>query len=176
MQAGVGMTTEAGEQPAVASDALLDGLRSSPAVLLAQVGQATIRRLRAALTSDAMSPRQFQLLRLLYEQGPIGQQDLGQALDIDPSMLVTLLNPLEVEGLLTRHRDPDDRRRHLVVLTEAGKGRLAVAAQAVRDAEDRLLADLDDADRIRLRELLGLVRVCLVDAGRAASVAPQGSI
>ena len=35
-------------------------------------------------------------------------------MEIDPSILVTLLNPLEAEGLLSRERAELDRRRHFV--------------------------------------------------------------
>jgi len=40
----------------------------------------------------------------------MGQGELGEAMGIDPSIFVTLLNPLEAGGFLTRDRDPADRR------------------------------------------------------------------
>src|SRR4051794_19733771 len=74
---------------------------------------------RATFADDLM-PRQFQLLGLLADHGPMGQRDLGQAMATDPSILVTLLNPLEADGFLTRNRDSADRRRHVVTLTAKG--------------------------------------------------------
>ena len=133
---------------------LLDELRSSPGLLLALLGQHAMRRLRHAHTRVELTPRQFQLLGLHHDHGATGQQELGQAMEIDPSILVTLLNPLEADGLLSRQRDTTDRRRHLVTLTAKGRGRLAAAAQAQRDAEDELFAGLDDNEREQLRVLL----------------------
>jgi DNA-binding MarR family transcriptional regulator len=75
-------------------------------------------------------------------------------MDIDPSILVTMLNPLEDVGLLSRRRDPLDRRRHLVTLTARGERRLAAAAQAQSQAEDELFAGLDERQREQLRVLL----------------------
>jgi DNA-binding MarR family transcriptional regulator len=145
--------------------------RTSPGLLLALLGQYAMRRLRDAHTGLELSPRQFQLLGVLHDEGPMGQRELGQTTEIDPSILVTLLNPLEAHGLLSRQRDPLDRRRHLVSLTEKGARRLAEAAQAQRDAEDELFAGLDQAQRDQLRDLL----VALKDSLRVecASAAVQ---
>ena len=133
---------------------LLDERRSSPGLLLALLGQHAMRRLREAHTKHQISPRQFQLLGLLYDAGPIGQQELGQAMAIDPSILVTLLNPLETAGLLSRQREARDRRRHLISLTRQGKRRLVDAARAQRETEDELFVALDEAQREQLRVLL----------------------
>src|SRR6185437_8092430 len=129
---------------------LLEERRSSPGLLLALLGHHAMRRLREVHTRHELSPRQFQLLWLLNERGPLGQRQLGQLMEIDPSILVTLLNPLESEGLLSRRRDPLDRRRHLVTLTARGERRLAAAALAQRQAEDELFAGLDDGQREEL--------------------------
>jgi DNA-binding MarR family transcriptional regulator len=128
--------------------------RSSPGLLLALVGHHAMRKLREAHTRHELSPRQFQLLGLLHDHGPLGQRELGHVMETDPSILVTLLNPLEAEGLLSRRRDPLDRRRHLVSLTAHGERRLAAAARAQHEAEEELFAGLDDAQREQLRVLL----------------------
>lgn len=73
---------------------------------------------------------------------------------VDPSVLVTLLNPLEADGYVSRQRDPADRRRHVVVLSPAGGHHLTAAAHAQRAAEDQLFSALDDNQREQLRQLL----------------------
>jgi DNA-binding MarR family transcriptional regulator len=132
--------------------------RASPGLLLALLGQDAMRRLRAAHTAVGLSPRQFHLLGLLHDNGPMGQRELGETMGIDPSILVTMLNPLEEGGYLTRRRDTADRRRHIVVLTDSGAEHLAEAAHAQREAEDVLLAALDDDQREHLRTLLLALR------------------
>jgi DNA-binding MarR family transcriptional regulator len=123
-------------------------------LLLALLGHHAMRKLREAHTRHELSPRQFQLLGLLHDRGPVGQRELGQMMEIDPSILVTLLNPLEASGLLSRRRDELDRRRHLVTLTGLGERRLSAATRAQREAEEELFAGLDRGEREQLRVLL----------------------
>jgi DNA-binding MarR family transcriptional regulator len=152
---------------------LLEERRSSPGLLLALLGQHAMRKLREAHTGHELSPRQFQLLGLLHDRGPLSQRELGQEMETDPSILVTLLNPLEAEGLLSRRRDPLDRRRHLVTLTARGERRLAAAARAQREAEDELFAGLDDEQREQLRMLLVALKDSL-SSDCAQATDPEG--
>ena len=142
----------------VAPAGILDEHRSSPGLLLALIGHEAMRRLRAAHTAHNLKPRQFQILGLLHDHGGLAQRELVQTMGVDPSILVTLLNPLEADGLVTRERDRGDRRRHLVALTPAGEKHLASAARAQKDTEDALFASLDDDQREQLRDLLLALR------------------
>src|SRR4051794_12729317 len=137
-----------------ASPGILDEHRTSPGLLLALLGQEAMHRLRAAHTAHNLKPRQFQILGLLHDHGGLAQRDLVQTMDMAPSMLVTLLNPLEADGLVSRERDPADRRRHLVTLTPAGEKQLASASRAQKETEDALFASLDADQRGQLRGLL----------------------
>jgi DNA-binding MarR family transcriptional regulator len=142
----------------VTATPVLEERRDSPGLLLALLGSDAMRKLRQAHTEDGLSPRQFQLLALLHDQGPIGQSDLGATVGTDPSVLVTRLNPLEAEGLISRTRDESDRRRHVVVLTAAGAKKLRASARAQQRAEDSLFSALDDEQREQLRAILVAVR------------------
>src|SRR3954467_12702884 len=90
---------------------LLDERATSPGLLLALLGQQAMTRLRKTHTEHKLSPRQFHLLGLLHDPGALGQRELGTLIGIDPSIVVTLLNPLEADGYLSRKRDSEDRRR-----------------------------------------------------------------
>jgi DNA-binding MarR family transcriptional regulator len=137
---------------------ILDEHRSRPGLLLALLGTEAMRRLRDAHTAHDLKPRQFQILGLLHDHGGLPQGELVRTMGVDPSILVTLLNPLEAAGLVARERDPGDRRRHLVTLTRAGKQKLTRAARAQLDTEDALFAALDDDQREQLAELLIALR------------------
>lgn len=113
-----------------------------------------MRKLREVHIRYELSPRQFQVLGLLHDRGAMGQRELGSVMEIDPSILVTLLNPLEADGLLSRQRGELDRRRHFVSLTGRGAQRLAAASRAQRKAEDELFAGLDQRQREQLHGLL----------------------
>jgi DNA-binding MarR family transcriptional regulator len=151
---------------------LLDERRSSPGLLLALLGQHAMRVLREAHTAHDLKPRQFQLLGLLRDEGEQSQGELRRRMDIDPSILVTLLNPLEEVGLVSRERDPDDRRRHVVTLTATGKREFESAIEAQVTAEDMLFAGLDEPQREQLRDLLvALYGATAGDEGSACSQA-----
>src|SRR4051795_1085534 len=130
-----------------AAKGVLEERATSEGLLLALVGQHAMRRLRAAHTEHNLSPRQFHLLGLLHDRGALTQRELGTLMDVDPSILVTLLNPLEADRHLSRERAADDRRRHIVTITRRGEQRLDRAAQAQRDAEDEILASLTPEQR-----------------------------
>jgi DNA-binding MarR family transcriptional regulator len=141
-----------------AAPSILDEHRTSPGLLLALLGQEAMHRLRAAHTAHNLKPRQFQILGLLHDHGGLAQRELMQEMDVDPSILVTLLNPLEADGLVTRERDPVDRRRHLVTLTAAGERHLDSASRAQKETEEKLFASLDDDQREQLGALLVALR------------------
>jgi DNA-binding MarR family transcriptional regulator len=105
------------------------------------------------IESGCLRPRQLVALSLLREHGPLSQQALGEALSLDPSNVVGLLNELEERGLVTRQRDPADRRRHIVSLSPAGQAELSRGGQLTA-IEDEVLRALSAAERATLRELL----------------------
>lgn len=145
-------------QTADSAHGLLEARATSEGLLLALLGEHAMRRLRAAHTELKLSPRQFHLLGLLHDRGAMTQRELGTLMDVDPSILVGLLNPLEADRYLSRERDATDRRRHVVTLTRRGEQQLERSAQAQRDVEDELFAGLTDKQRAQLRRLLLIVR------------------
>jgi DNA-binding MarR family transcriptional regulator len=131
--------------------------------MLALLGHEAMRRLRDAHSAGGLTPRQFHILGLLHDRGPLAQTDLAVETDTAASVLVTQLNPLEADGLVTRTRDPRDRRRHLVLVTEEGRQRLRDAVAAQHQVEDELFRSLNESQRSRLTQLLVLVRDDLTD-------------
>ncbi|MGI8715569.1 MAG: MarR family winged helix-turn-helix transcriptional regulator [Solirubrobacteraceae bacterium] len=99
-------------------------------------------------------------LRLLMALSYLGdhdgapQQDLDDVLCMDAKNVVLLLNELEDQDLITRRRDRQDRRRHRVELTTAGRDALDRASNAQKAIEDDVLQALDAEDRAALRSLL----------------------
>jgi DNA-binding MarR family transcriptional regulator len=168
------MTPGRTDPTTTAPTSILDEHRSRPGLLLALLGQEAMRRLRAAHTAHNLKPRQFQVLALLHDHGGLAQRELMQEMDVDPSILVTLLNPLEADGLVARERDPADRRRHLVTLTRAGERALVSASRAQKETEDALFASLDDEQRMQLGALLVALRDGLAtDTDGACSAAAE---
>jgi MarR family transcriptional regulator, lower aerobic nicotinate degradation pathway regulator len=125
--------------------------------LLAQLGRAVTRQYRCALSPIGLRPRETQALLRLRAHGTMSQQALGAALDIDASNLVALLNDLEADGLISRRRDPEDRRRHVVEVSKRGVKVIDEVERAAADVEDRFFAALDDDERVALEALLARV-------------------
>jgi DNA-binding MarR family transcriptional regulator len=65
-----------------------------------------------------------------------------------------MLNDLEALGWAERRRDAEDRRRHVVEITAAGRKALARADEALDGLEDDVLDNLGPDERVTLRELL----------------------
>jgi DNA-binding MarR family transcriptional regulator len=137
---------------------------SGTGVLLVQVGRTAKRWFGTALAPLELKPPHVSALHQL-RGGPMSQQALGDALDVDASNLVAVLNDLEDKGLITRRRDPDDRRRHIVETTEAGVERLVDVGILAAGVEERLMAALDDEQRAQLHDLLAVIAASLCAAG-----------
>jgi DNA-binding MarR family transcriptional regulator len=101
-----------------------------------------------------MRLRQLLVLGYLDRRAPARQQDLCETLMLDANNCVLLLNELENNGWTERKRDPEDRRRHVVELTDAGREALERARRAQGSLEGEILAALDDDERAQLQELL----------------------
>ncbi len=123
--------------------------------LLAHLAHVSRRDIDAALAGvDGLRPRLLVAMRLLRDHGPLAQGALGEALRLDPSNVVGLLNDLEARGLVTRQRDPADRRRHIVELSDAGRQTLARAEASLATVEERTLRGLSPEERCTLHDLL----------------------
>jgi DNA-binding MarR family transcriptional regulator len=85
---------------------------------------------------------------------PVSQREISDRLGLDASDLVGVLDLLEKAGLVERRRDPDDRRRHAVVLTPVGEQAAHHFDVLRSQAEARALARLDPDERRQLAELL----------------------
>ena len=73
---------------------------------------------------------------------------------LDPTNLVAILNDLEERGYAKRRRDPDDRRRHLVEVTDKGVAVIEKVSEVMDGVEDDLLDGLEPAEREQLNGLL----------------------
>jgi DNA-binding MarR family transcriptional regulator len=113
-------------------------------------------RTEAVLAPLGLRPRHLVALTVLRHLGGSTQQALATTLAMDATNIVGLLNELEAKNLIERRRSPEDRRRHLVELTDAGAKRLSAAECALAQVEQEVLGALDASQRETLYNLLQL--------------------
>ncbi len=101
-----------------------------------------------------MNLKQVSMLAALRDQGALPQTELCDAMKLTQNTVVTWLNELEDMGYVARIRDPEDRRKHNVALTEKGAAALEKAETELRRLEDEVLAGLTTDERTQLRRLL----------------------
>jgi DNA-binding MarR family transcriptional regulator len=127
------------------------------AYLLARVGRTQSVRFADRMRSLGLRPKHFAVLNAIAASDGASQQELGGRMGLDPSGLVGAIDELEGMGLVARRRDPNDRRRNAVGLTEDGTAMLRRARRLVSDSARDLLAALDEGEVETLVALLGKV-------------------
>ena len=125
---------------------------ASTMMLLARLTKQVMRR--SSPEAVGMDLRLLIALSYLGDHDGAPQQELVDALCIDAKNVVLLLNELEDCGFLVRRRDAEDRRRHRVHITAAGRKALARAADAQESIEQDVLRALDAEQRATLWKLL----------------------
>ena len=83
----------------------------------------------------------------LVSRGPISQRELAHATRVEEQTISQSVDRLERLGMVTREKDPTDRRRFLVTMTDAG--REAVRQATRHDHAEQALAGLPEADQLR---------------------------
>jgi DNA-binding MarR family transcriptional regulator len=139
------------------------------AVLLDRLARRMRTRAVAALEPVGIRPRHLVALTVLRDNGGISQQELATTLQIDRTNLVGLLNELEAEQLVQRRRSSEDRRRHVVDLTTAGRELLVKAEFALSAVEEEVLGALDATQRETLYDLLQLAADDGADCAESAT-------
>jgi DNA-binding MarR family transcriptional regulator len=127
---------------------------SSPAFLLAQVGAHAAARFAERLSALDLAPAHAGILRLIDACEGLSQQDLCTQLGVLPSRLVTMVDELELRGLVQRQDHPRDRRSYALHLTDKGREAMKTIGRVARDHQQALCAALSMKEREQLAGLL----------------------
>jgi MarR family transcriptional regulator, organic hydroperoxide resistance regulator len=106
------------------------------------------------LAEHGLSMWQYVVLSALAAGAAPSQLVLAQQIHYDKTRLITLLDGLEADGLVTRAPDPADRRARVVRLTRAGRRRHSAIRAQIRAMEERKLTGLSPEERRVLRSAL----------------------
>jgi len=149
-------------------DVKRDAQRPNPSLLtlLTQLPKVINKRMSEDLLGMRIKP--YVVLGYIRDHEGVSQQELETAMYMDANGVVLLLNELEAARHLVRRRDPQDRRRHIVEITDSGRRALERADKAREGLEDEILAALSAEDRNTLRRLVERVIESLVQPAAEA--------
>jgi len=123
-------------------------------VAVARTAKVVSRSFETALAEQGGTQATWLVLLSLTGAEHRSQRSMAADLDIEGPTLTHHLNRMEAGGLITRTRDPENRRAHLVALTDAGRAAFDGLLGAVVDFDARLRAGISDAELDTLRDLL----------------------
>jgi MarR family transcriptional regulator, 2-MHQ and catechol-resistance regulon repressor len=122
-------------------------------VKLLRAAKAVVVRLEPGLTRAGLTSTQLGVLEAILHKGPLTQRELGRKVLTSAGNMTDVIDKLERRGLVTRSRQPGDRRAVRVDLTEEGRrsiealfpthaGRIAAAMGGLSIAELRAIGAL----------------------------------
>ncbi|SOC00031.1 DNA-binding MarR family transcriptional regulator [Rhodobacter sp. JA431] len=113
--------------------------------------------LRPVLEGLGLRPATFSALAVIVDNPDITQTMLGQALHIERSGVVLIVDDLEAADLISRNKVEGDRRSYALRLTLKGRKLWARARQMVEDHDNLILAGLSPQERTLLKDLLNRI-------------------
>jgi MarR family transcriptional regulator for hemolysin len=133
-------------------------------VVLARTAKTAGRAFDQALAAAGGSQPVWQILISLKTRPVANQRELADAVGIQGATLTHHLNGMEAAGLVTRRRDPDNRRVHLVTLTPEGEQLFLRLASAAIAHDERMRKGLSDAEIAQLADLLHRLAANVTDS------------
>ncbi|NED99999.1 MarR family winged helix-turn-helix transcriptional regulator [Phytoactinopolyspora halotolerans] len=118
----------------------------------------TGRAFDLALSSVGGSRPMWFILLALKADPVASQREIAATVGIQGATLTHHLTAMEADGLLTRRRDPANRRVHLVELTDRGEAAFQRMRDAALDYDRKLRQGIPDEDIDRLRDTLDRLR------------------
>jgi DNA-binding MarR family transcriptional regulator len=128
-------------------------METSTGYLLVKLGGAAGGYFDQSLDSLGLRPRHVRVLDRIQSDA-LSQQDLCRLTGMDRTTMVAVLDDLERLGYARREPSPTDRRKHVVMPTDAGRSALKEAAVLLRKAEVAFLSPLSAAERKQLNALV----------------------
>lgn len=119
---------------------------------LAVAGRLVRTMMEAELPSAG--PQALAVIARLMEEDGLTQAELARRQRVEAPSMSGMIDRLEKSGYVRREPHPGDRRSVRVFSTAEGREVVRRSASLVRDADSRIFADLDDAERAQLQALL----------------------
>jgi MarR family transcriptional regulator, transcriptional regulator for hemolysin len=121
---------------------------------LAQTAKVVSRAFDDALAAAGGSRPEWLTLLAIKTRARVSQRELASAVGIQGATLTHHLHAMEASGLVTRARDPENRRVQYVELTPAGEDAFLRLREAAMKFDKRARRGLTEADVAELADLL----------------------
>ena len=105
-----------------------------------------------------ISQSRLELLHQLYEVEEISQKALQKEMNIDNAAITRHLKQLEVKGMITRRKNPDDNRITLVSLTKDGRNKIHAFQEEKERFATSALKGLSEEERDSLLNMLNHIQ------------------
>jgi DNA-binding MarR family transcriptional regulator len=105
-----------------------------------------------------MSVPQYRTLNFVYRNEGASLSEVCDYIGLTLSTMSTLIEGLVAGGFITRRTDPEDRRRMILTLTEAGRARLQSAHAATMAYLEERLSQLPASDRATITLSMRMLR------------------
>lgn len=138
-------------------DVKRDKLTDTVTFRLGTVGAITAELFAERIAVHGLKPKHAGLMALLASGAAASQQEIARTMRVTPSLVVGLADHLEELGAVGRERDPGDRRRQILTLTDRGRELLDVCTSTASTIDEELTVSLDDAFGDGLRETLAVL-------------------
>lgn len=136
----------------------MTSLNALPTWLLSRASHRAHSILTEHLSLVGARGYEYRILEALAGTAPLSQVAIGSSARLDRRDVAVTLANLEESGLIDRNPDPDDARRNVVEITEAGQERFLQLTSIVADVQEEVLAPLDDEMRATFVSALCLLQ------------------
>lgn len=137
-------------------------IRGALAPLVGQVSRLWRRAVDRRLQPFGLSQASWRpLLHLARTPEPVHQKDLANALLVDSSSVVRVLDALQQGGFIERREGRPDRRAKRIVLTDRGHDIVDRLERVSAQVRDEALADISEQDLATTFRVMQRIRAAL---------------
>lgn len=126
----------------------LGPLDNAPAYRIYRLSRLLRHNLRRVLGSAGLdvSPEQYFMLYKLYQKDGVPQAQLADPAFGDYPNMTRMIDGLEKKGLVVRENDPSDRRRYMIMLTDAGRSQMKALEPIVLKERENIHSAFSESD------------------------------
>ena len=132
----------------------INGLEELPGHSIRRLQQIAVGIFLDETSEVGVTPVQFALLFAASREAGLDQRTLAGRIGLDTSTIGAVVDRLESRELIVRKVSPDDKRVRLLSVTPAGKKLLDAVMPAMLRAQERMLAPLPPADRVKFMAMV----------------------